>query len=134
MLCPSRHPHMFCPTSHRSDPVAFRADLINIARTTLSSKILANEKQYFADLAVNAVLRLKASGNLEAIQVIKIAGGQLSDSYLDDGFLLAKKIGVNQPKRLENARILIANTSMDTDKVKVCSEFSPCVSGLVILG
>ena len=26
---------------------------------------------------------------------------------------------MNQPKRLENAKILIANTSMDTDKIKV---------------
>ena len=28
-------------------------------------------------------------------------------------------MGVNQPKRLENAKILIANTTMDTDKIKV---------------
>lgn len=35
------------------------------------------------------------------------------------GFLLDKKIGVNQPKRIENAKILIANTSMDADKIKV---------------
>ena len=35
------------------------------------------------------------------------------------GFLLEKKIGVHQPKRIENARILIANTSMDADKIKV---------------
>ena len=35
------------------------------------------------------------------------------------GFLLDKKIGVNQPKRLENANILVANTPMDTDKIKV---------------
>ena len=28
-------------------------------------------------------------------------------------------MGVNQPKRLENVRILIANTAMDTDKIKV---------------
>lgn len=35
------------------------------------------------------------------------------------GFLLDKKIGVNQPKRLEKAKILIANTPMDTDKIKV---------------
>ena len=32
---------------------------------------------------------------------------------------MEKKVGVNQPKRLENARILIANTAMDTDKIKV---------------
>ena len=37
------------------------------------------------------------------------------------GFLLDKKIGVNQPKRVENAKILIANTPMDTDKIKVLS-------------
>ncbi|EDO34982.1 predicted protein [Nematostella vectensis] len=35
------------------------------------------------------------------------------------GFLLDKKIGVNQPKKIENAKILIANTPMDADKVKV---------------
>ena len=35
------------------------------------------------------------------------------------GFLLDKKPGINQPKRVENAKILIANTSMDTDKIKV---------------
>ncbi|EPY85091.1 fibroblast growth factor receptor substrate 2 [Camelus ferus] len=35
------------------------------------------------------------------------------------GFLLDKKIGVNQPKRIENAKILIANTGMDTDKIKI---------------
>ena len=39
------------------------------------------------------------------------------------GFLLDKKVGVNQPKRVENARILIANTSMDADKIKVCHLF-----------
>jgi Chaperonin GroEL (HSP60 family) len=35
------------------------------------------------------------------------------------GFLLDKKVGVHQPKRVENARILIANTPMDNDKIKV---------------
>ena len=35
------------------------------------------------------------------------------------GFLLEKKIGVGQPKRLENCKILVANTPMDTDKIKV---------------
>ena len=61
----------------------------------------------------------QGSGNLEAIQLIKKLGSGLQDSYLDEGFLLDKKIGVNQPKRIENAKILIANTSMDADKIKV---------------
>jgi T-complex protein 1 subunit beta len=32
---------------------------------------------------------------------------------------LDKKIGVGQPKRIENAKIMVANTAMDTDKIKI---------------
>lgn len=102
-----------------SDPEQFKSDLLNIARTTLSSKILSQHKDFFAQMAVDAVLRLKGSCNLDAIQIIKKLGSTLSDSYLDTGFLLDKKPGINQPKRVEKARILIANTPMDTDKIKV---------------
>lgn len=94
-------------------------DLLKIARTTLGSKILAQHKEFFAKLAVDAVTRLKGSGNLDAIQVLKKLGGALTDSYLAEGFLLDKRPGVHQPKRVEKARILIANTPMDADKVKV---------------
>ena len=104
---------------HSADKDAFRNDLLNIARTTLSSKVLSQDKDYFANLAVDAVLRLNGSTNLENIQIIKKLGGKLSDSYLDEGFILDKKIAPDSIKRLENAKILIANTSMDTDKIKV---------------
>lgn len=104
---------------HSKDVAAFREDLLNIAKTTLSSKILHVDKGKFAELAVDAVLRLKGSSNLEAIQIVKKVGGSLTDSYLDEGFILNKKIGVGQPKRVENARILLANTPMDTDKIKI---------------
>lgn len=104
---------------HSADKVAFRNDLLNIARTTLSSKVLSQDKDYFANLAVDAVLRLNGSTNLENIQIIKKLGGKLTDSYLDEGFILDKKIAPDSIKRLENAKILIANTSMDTDKIKV---------------
>uniref|UniRef100_A0A2K5R839 T-complex protein 1 subunit beta n=1 Tax=Cebus imitator TaxID=2715852 RepID=A0A2K5R839_CEBIM len=97
---------------HGSDEVKFRQDLMNIAGTTLSSKLLTHHKDHFTKLAVEAVLRLKGSGNLEAIHIIKKLGGSLADSYLDEGFLLDKKIGVNQPKRIENAKILIHNVFM----------------------
>lgn len=51
--------------------------------------------------------------------MIKIAGGSLEQSYLDEGFLLEKQIGVGQPKEVHNAKIMVANTPMDTDKVKI---------------
>lgn len=104
---------------HSADPAAFREDLLNIARTTLSSKLLTHEKDQFAHLAVDAVMRIKSTLNLDAIQILKKSGGSLKDSYLEEGFILNKKIGVGQPMRVENARILLANTAMDTDKVKI---------------
>nr|CAH8873026.1 unnamed protein product [Trichobilharzia regenti] len=104
--------------SNQSD-AHFRERLMCIARTTLSSKLLTQHKEHFANLAVDAVLRLKGSGNLDAIQIIQKLGGTMTDSYLDEGFLLDKRPGVNQPKRIEKAKILIANTPMDADKIKV---------------
>ena len=85
-----------------SDLAQFREDLFNIARTTLSSKVLSQDKNYFANLAVDAVLRLKVcmhnmlrlrvilmslqgSTDLDHIQIIKKVGGKLTDSYLDEG-------------------------------------------------
>lgn len=44
---------------HSSDEQKFKDDLMNIARTTLSSKILMQHRDHFASLAVEAVLRLK---------------------------------------------------------------------------
>lgn len=56
---------------------------------------------------------------MEHIQIIKKPGGKLGDSYLADGFVLNKSFGIGQPHRIENAKILIANTPMDTDKIKI---------------
>ena len=48
-----------CFTICSNDEEKFRQDLMNIARTTLSSKILTQHKEKFSKLAVDAVLRLK---------------------------------------------------------------------------
>lgn len=101
------------------DPATLKEQLLTIAKTTLSSKIISESNDLFAKLCVDAVLRLKSSGNLDSIQIIKKLGGSLEDSFLDEGFLLDKTPGNGQPKRVENAKILIANTPMDTDKIKV---------------
>ncbi|KAI4366275.1 hypothetical protein MLD38_022170 [Melastoma candidum] len=80
-------------------PEKFRSDLMKIAMTTLSSKILSQDREHFAKLAVDAI--------------IKKPGGSLKDSFLDEGFILDKKIGIGQPKRIEDAKILVANTAME---------------------
>lgn len=101
------------------DEKKFKEDLLNIARTTLSSKILHMGKDHFATLAVEVALRLGTTGALENVHILKKSGGQITDSYLVDGLILEKKIGVGQPKRFENPKIMVANTPMDTDKIKI---------------
>ncbi|KAK9511038.1 hypothetical protein O3M35_005687 [Rhynocoris fuscipes] len=105
--------------NYKEDDEAFNGVLEKIAATALSSKILAMNKEKFSKLAVKAVLRLKGSRNLDAIHIIKKLGASLNDSFLDDGFILNKKVGQFQPKRVENAKILLANIAMDSDKIKV---------------
>eukprot|EP00494_Astrolonche_serrata_P007004 UN07029 len=100
------------------DPKKFRMDLMNIARTTLSSKIVSAELDYFAKLCVDAVLRLQGEP-IEMIHIIRKKGGQLKDSYLAEGFILDKEFGIGQKKKLIKPKIMIANTAMDTDKIKI---------------
>jgi len=76
---------------HSKNVTEFRSDLLNIARTTLSSKILQQHKDLYSNLAVDAVLRLKGKCNLDAIQIIKKLGGSLADSYLDEGIKITNQ-------------------------------------------
>merc|ERR1719456_885473 len=68
---------------HGKEEAAFREDLLKIAKTTLSSKLLKHEKDHFATLAVDAVLRLRSKPNIDYIQVIKKPGGTLKESFLE---------------------------------------------------
>ncbi|XP_048131526.1 T-complex protein 1 subunit beta-like [Rhodamnia argentea] len=50
---------------NKDDAEKFTSDLMKIAKTTLSSIILSQDKEQFAQLAVDAVMRLKGSTNLD---------------------------------------------------------------------
>jgi len=80
---------------------------------------MTQQKDTFATIAVDAVLRLKGVNDLALIKIIKKQGNSLNDSSLADGFILEKAISVGCPKIKKNAKVLIANTAMDTDKIKV---------------
>jgi len=87
--------------------------------TTLSSKLLLHDREKFADLAVDSVLRLKGSGNMDYIKLIKKAGGTLSDSFIADGLILEKTISTGCARSAKNCRVMVANTPMDHDKIKI---------------
>lgn len=43
----------------------------------------------------------------------------MKDSFLAEGYILEKTISTGCPKRMENPKIVIANTPMDHDKIKI---------------
>ncbi|KAG5858774.1 T complex protein 1 subunit beta [Encephalitozoon hellem] len=92
-----------------------KEDLAKLVRTTLCSKVLKYDLEKFCDICVNAVENLEGRSDLNLIQIIKCSG-KLEDSYLDDGFLLKKDIRIEE---VNDPKILIANTSMDQDKIKI---------------
>lgn len=101
------------------DDEKLEIDLLNIAKTTLSSKLVNQDRDHFAKLAVDSVKRLKGSGNLEYIKIIKKAGGSMKESFLSEGFILEKAISTGCPRKMENCNIVVANTPMDYDKIKI---------------
>jgi T-complex protein 1 subunit beta len=105
--------------NNEKDKDIFYKDLINIAKTTLSSKLVTHEKDMFSKMVVDAVLRLGENPSLDLIKVIKKPGGTLNESFLEEGFILEKNISVASPKEKINPKILIANTPMDYDKIKI---------------
>jgi len=62
---------------------------------------------------------LKGSTNLDYIKIIKKPGGTLADSYLADGFVLQKQIATGCAKSVVNPKVMVANTQMDADKIKI---------------
>ena len=48
--------------------------------------------------------------------------------FVLQGFILDKKIGVGQKKKIENAKVCVANTPMDTDKIKMYGARVKCDS------
>lgn len=81
----------------RNDPEKFQEDLMNIARTTLSSKILTQHKDYFATLAVNAVLRLKVSAPFhKSCHVVIFIAVQLHKLWYTHVNMCQKKLAKTQ--------------------------------------
>lgn len=85
--------------------------LLLIARTCLTSKIVKQSKDYFAQLVVSAV---KIS---EDVYIEKAKGGSITNSSLFNGIVFKKCFSYaghqQQPKKIENAKILLTNVELE---------------------
>lgn len=99
--------------------------ILNAAKTSMSSKIIGGESEFFARMAVDAVSRVKhvtAKGKtkypIKAINVLKAHGKSIAESELIDGFALnCRRAAQGMPARVENA--VIALLDIDLRKTKM---------------
>jgi thermosome len=102
------------------------------ASTSMGSKIVAEYKDYLADLTVKAMLAVaekQADGTFRAdvddVKVEKKTGESLKDTSLIGGIVLDKEIvHSGMPKRMEKAKIALLDASLENEKPEMDTKIS----------
>ncbi|XP_033757631.1 T-complex protein 1 subunit eta-like [Pecten maximus] len=101
----------------KDDPSEQRSLLEKCAATTLSSKLVAHQKDFFAKMVVEAVSLLDELLPLNMIGVKKVTGGGLEDSRLIAGVAFKKTFSYAgfemQPKNYVNPKIALLNVELE---------------------
>merc|ERR1711931_255236 len=100
-----------------------RKHLVEVAKTTLSSKIVNKAHDKFAEIAVDAILSVadleNKDVNFELIKISTKTGGELEDSQLIKGVLVDKDWAHPQmPKVIKDAKLAILTCPFEPPKPK----------------
>jgi thermosome len=103
--------------------------LKKIAMTSMASKIVRGNRDYLADIAINAILRIteKRDGeykvDLDDIEVEKKAGASLIATKLIEGMAIDKEVvHPGMPKRIDEAKIALLNSALEVEKTEFTAE------------
>ncbi|XP_034901445.1 T-complex protein 1 subunit eta-like isoform X2 [Populus alba] len=100
--------------------------LAKCAATTLSSKLIGGEKEFFASMAVDSVIAIGNDDRLNMIGIKKVPGGTMRDSFLVNGVAFKKTFSYagfeQQPKKFVNPKILLLNIELELKSEKENAE------------
>ncbi|RLI14406.1 thermosome subunit [Candidatus Bathyarchaeota archaeon] len=102
-----------------------RDALKKVAMTAMASKLVAEHREYLADLVVSAVLQVarEVDGELKVdiddVKVEKKPGEALTETKFIQGVVLDKEVvHPGMPKRVENAKIALLNCPLEVEKTE----------------
>jgi chaperonin GroEL (HSP60 family) len=101
--------------------------LLNIAKTSMSSKIISGEMEAISRVIVDAALAVYDNGkvDIDDITVIKKQGESLSDTTYIKGLILDKEaVHSDMPKSVTDAKILLVNSALETTKTEFDSKLN----------
>ncbi|KAF9621666.1 hypothetical protein IFM89_025577 [Coptis chinensis] len=100
--------------------------LAKCAATTLSSKLIGGEKEFFASMVVDSVISIGNDDRLNMIGIKKVPGGTMRDSFLVDGVAFKKTFSYagfeQQPKKFLNPKMLLLNIELELKSEKENAE------------
>ncbi len=108
-------------------PVDFKSQeyLKRVAMTSMASKLVADHREYLADLAVKAILAVaeedggKYKVDVDDVKVEKKPGESIRDTKLIQGIVLDKEVSHSgMPKRVEKARIALLDCPLEIEKTE----------------
>ncbi|CAH8355533.1 unnamed protein product [Eruca vesicaria subsp. sativa] len=101
--------------------------LINCAKTTMSSKLISGDSDFFANLVVDAVLSVKMTNQrgeikypIKGINILKAHGQSARDSYLLNGYALnTGRAAQGMPLRVSPAKIACLDFNLQKTKMQL---------------
>ena len=104
-----------------------RQNLLNAAKTSMSSKIIGNEEDFFAEMVVNAVTSVKytkSNGKIvypvRSINILKAHGRSALESRLIDGYALnGTRAAQGMPRSVQNAKIAFLDFNITKHRMQM---------------